>query len=190
MADQILEELWQVREDFAREHDYDTGRMFDYLRSVDGRTAEDWLNDHDSHGSEDTPSYIRAMTETPTPTAEWPFPGGPLSALLFDEAKDCYFEGRFRAAILLGLACAERALAVSLRPAGGDHNRAGQAALHDLLAAARRDGLIDPADCDYLDTIDAKRNDSVHQPDHILERHASRVIAAATRLIAALSKEI
>ena len=45
MADKIIEELWKIREDFAREHGYDTGRMFAYLRSLEGRTVEDYLRE-------------------------------------------------------------------------------------------------------------------------------------------------
>ena len=45
MADKIIEELWKIREDFAREHGYDTGRMFEYLRSLEGRTVEDYLRE-------------------------------------------------------------------------------------------------------------------------------------------------
>ena len=45
MADKIIEELWKIRENFAREHGYDTGRMFAYLRSLEGRTVEDYLRE-------------------------------------------------------------------------------------------------------------------------------------------------
>ncbi len=45
MADKIIEELWKIRENFAREHGYDTGRMFAYLRSLEERTVEDYLRD-------------------------------------------------------------------------------------------------------------------------------------------------
>ena len=34
MSDEIIKELWQIKESIAREHGYDVGRFIDYIRSM------------------------------------------------------------------------------------------------------------------------------------------------------------
>ena len=45
MADAIIEELWKIKDDIAREHGYDIRRLGAYLRSLEGRTVEDYLRE-------------------------------------------------------------------------------------------------------------------------------------------------
>lgn len=45
MADEIIEELWRVKDEIAREHGYDIRRLGAHLRSLEGRTVQDWLAD-------------------------------------------------------------------------------------------------------------------------------------------------
>ena len=45
MADEIIEELWKIKDDIAREHGYDIRRLGAYLRSLEGRTVEDYLRE-------------------------------------------------------------------------------------------------------------------------------------------------
>ena len=45
MADEIIEELWKIKDDIAREHGYDIRRLGAHLRSLEGRTVEDYLRE-------------------------------------------------------------------------------------------------------------------------------------------------
>ena len=66
MADEIIEELWKIREDFARKHDYDIHRMFEYLRSIEGKTAQDWLAEIEARADEEP-----AKEEPEDPGYDW-----------------------------------------------------------------------------------------------------------------------
>ena len=53
MVDEVLEELWRVKDEIAREHDYDVRRLAESLKT----TEQDWRRheaDLDNHPPRDT----------------------------------------------------------------------------------------------------------------------------------------
>ena len=200
MADEILEELWKNRETLPREHGHDTGRMFEYLRSIEGRTAEEWLSNEDSQAHDDRLSRLRLISELVSKGQYWAFHGGLLSKYLFEEARYCYVYGQYLATVILGLAYIERTLAAQLYAAG--HEIAKNARLADLLDEAQESGLIDTDEFEDMETIRSKRNAYTHfrtplhgediehrvvveddLPYDIIERDAAAVISLALHLV-------
>ena len=40
MSDEVITELWQIKESIAREHGYDVGRLVAYIRSLPRRPGQ------------------------------------------------------------------------------------------------------------------------------------------------------
>lgn len=55
MADEIIEELWRIKDEIAREHGYNFRRLGEHLRSLEGKTAQDWLAGIEARANEQSP---------------------------------------------------------------------------------------------------------------------------------------
>ena len=64
MADEIIEELWRIKDEIAREHGYDMGRLFEHLRSLEGKTVQDWLAEVENRAEEEAQN---PKDKTPAP---------------------------------------------------------------------------------------------------------------------------
>ena len=65
MADEIIEELWRIKDEIAREHGYDSRRLGDHLRSLEGKTVQDWLAEVESRAEDETAQNPKDKTLAP-----------------------------------------------------------------------------------------------------------------------------
>ena len=63
-ADEIIEELWRVKDEIAREHGYDIHRLFEYLHSVEKRTEPHrFLNIRVAFPKTETQESVRCISD-------------------------------------------------------------------------------------------------------------------------------
>ncbi len=88
------------------------------------------------------------------------FPGGPVSALAFQEARLAYLQGLFLGCIVLCQACVEHMLAGIFRMSGRDDlNRAG---FHKLLQEAWEEQFISKEEFELFGRLRMLRNPYAH----------------------------
>lgn len=59
MADEIIEELWRIKDDMAREHGYDIERLAAYLRRREREWSRQVLDSSATQGSREQTDSVR-----------------------------------------------------------------------------------------------------------------------------------
>jgi hypothetical protein len=122
-----------------------------------------WLEEDDALRRAERVERLRLVREAYGPEGIRMFPGGPVSAQAFEEAKSAYVHGLFVSCIIMCQVCLEQMLGGLFRLALREDLRRGGAAI--VLAEARRAGFITEAEFALFDRLRKVRNPYAHYLD-------------------------
>ena len=122
-----------------------------------------WLEEDDALRRPDRVARLRLVREEYGTQGIRVFPGGPVSAQAFEEAKEAYIRGLFVSCIVMSQLCLEQMLGGLFRLALREDLRRGGAAI--VLAEAHRAGFITDGEFALFERLRHVRNPYAHYLD-------------------------
>lgn len=126
----------------------------------DDATLEAWLRDDDEVSRSDRLERLRLVVEEYGPGAYRMFPGGPISAWAFEEARRAYVLGLDLSCVMMCQACVEHSLHGFFKMAGRDD--LDKASFARLLREAHTAGYLDESEFQLFDRLRRQRNPYAH----------------------------
>lgn len=122
-----------------------------------------WLEADEAHSRADRVQRLRLLTEEYGPNGIRIFPGGPVSAQAFEEARLAYLHGLFVSCVVMSQICLEQMLGGLFRMAGREDLRRGGAEV--LLSEALRARFLSEDEFMLFDRLRKIRNPYAHYQD-------------------------
>jgi len=119
-----------------------------------------WLEKDEARSRPYRVERLRLLLSHYGPEGVRVFPGGPVSAIAFEEARQAYLHGLFLSCVITSQVCLEQMLAGIFSAAGRD-DLVG-AGFHDLLKEALNAGFIFQEEFTLFDRLRTLRNPYVH----------------------------
>lgn len=119
-----------------------------------------WLEQDEARSRPYRADRLRLLLSEYGPECIRLFPGGPISATAFEEARQAYLHGLFLACTIMSQVCVEHMLAGLLRISGRDNLE--RVSFEKLLVEARDNSLLSSSEFELFERLRRLRNPYVH----------------------------